>query len=170
MRTVEITTWEKAKEQIQKWLTEGGETIEEKEDPGANFHFLIGDPRRSPQKQIIIQPKNSPGMILVIMGVVLDPEHVDGLRKMDGKEREAWMWSLQKGIMFNENNYTLEHDADGILKRVMFTYRLYFDALTRHNLHRAMNTNYKSLLYLAGELSNRLGSPPPASDQAPASK
>ena len=149
---MEITTWQKAEELTRKWLTEDGHSIEEQKDDNANFHFVIDAPPKSHFKQSIIQPKQTPETVIVVLPVGISQEHADALRKMEQKAREKFVWSVLKVLIFNENAYQLERDQEGIPKKVVFTYELPFDELKKQSLQKAMNLNYRSFLYLIEEL------------------
>ena len=73
---------EQAKDVILKWLKENQHEIKEIKDENANFHFEIDYPLSTQKRQRIIQPKEYPGLVVILNGVSLAPEHIEKLSKM----------------------------------------------------------------------------------------
>src|SRR3972149_1240169 len=63
---MEITTVEQAKDGVKKWLTENHHEVNEVKDDNANFHFEIDYPLASQKRQRIIQPKEYPGLVVLL--------------------------------------------------------------------------------------------------------
>ena len=66
---MEITTVEQAKDAIAKWLKENQHAVTEVKDENASFHFEIDYPIGSQKRQRIIQPKEYPGLMVLLNGV-----------------------------------------------------------------------------------------------------
>src|SRR3990167_721275 len=126
---MEITTPEQPRDAIKKWLNENRHHVNETKDENANFHFEIDYPIVSQKRQRIIQPKEYPGLIVLLNGVSLAPEHIEKLKKMKEEKREEFYAEIRKDLIFAENSYDMNLDEDGIVKQVQFSYEFYFDGL-----------------------------------------
>jgi len=156
---LEITTVEKAKETVLKWLNENHHNIEEYKDNSANFHFEIDFPLGTAKKERIIQPKDYPSLILLLNGVSIAPEHMDLLKKMKEDERELFYNEIRKDLMFSESSYDINLDETGIARQVQFSYEFYFDTLTKTQLYRGLLVNYRVLIYFVNKFNERFGIP-----------
>ena len=88
---MEFTTPEQAKNAIKKWLTENGHHVNDiAGDENANFHLEIDYPLASQKRQRVIQPKEYPGLIVVLNGVAVAPEHAEKLK--------AWTHELEEVV------------------------------------------------------------------------
>lgn len=153
------------KETIRRWLVESGHTVEELQDENASFSYEIDYPVGHQLKQLITQPKKVPDLLLVVQSILISPEHLGGLRKMKQKSRESFIYELRKEFMFKDNQYELKFNPDGVLTGIVFTNPIFFDGLSKNNLYKALDMNFKSYLYLSMELSVKVGiGPPPDSD------
>lgn len=161
---MEIKTWKEAKKLIKKWLNDNGHAIKEVKDANTTFNLKIDYPLNTPSNQQISQPKNVSDCIIIYHGVAISKQHLDGLRKMKPKTRDELIESLHRELLFKENQHKFEFESDGILNRVLFAYPLYFDGLSKTNLYKALDINYKTFLYISMELTRRLGGPTPPSD------
>lgn len=156
---MEITTPEQARDAIRKWLDENNHKASEIKDENANFHFEIDYPLGSQKRQRIIQPKEYPGLIVLLNGVSLAPEHVEKLKKMKEDKREALYSEIRKDLIFAENSYDINLDEEGVAKQIQFSYEFYFDALTKTNLFRGLLLNHRALLYIVTKFNDKFGVP-----------
>lgn len=156
---MEITSVEQAKDAIKKWLNENHHQVSEIEDENANFHFEIDYPIGTQKRQRIIQPKEYPGLIVLLNGVSLAPEHIEKLKKMKEEKREEFYAEVRKDLIFAENSYDMNLGEDGIVKQVQFSYEFYFDGLKKTNLFRGLLLNHRALLYIVSKFNERFGVP-----------
>ena len=155
----EITTTEQAKDVIHKWLTENQHELKEIKDENANFHFEIDYPLSTQKRQRIIQPKEYPGLVVILNGVSLAPEHIEKLSKMKEDKREALYAGIRRDLIFLENSYDMNLDEQGVAKQVQFSYELYFDGLSKTNLFKGLLLNHRTLLYIVSEFNEKFGIP-----------
>ena len=156
---MEITSVEQAKDAIKKWLNENHHQVSEIEDENAHFHFEIDYPIGTQKRQRIIQPKEYPGLIVLLNGVSLAPEHIEKLKKIKEEKREEFYAEIRKDLIFAENSYDMNLDEDGIVKQVQFSYEFYFDGLKKTNLFRGLLLNHRALLYIVSKFNERFGVP-----------
>lgn len=156
---MEITTVEQAKEAIKKWLTENHHAVNEIKDENANFHFEIDYPLTTQKRQRIIQPKEYPGLVVLLNGVSLAPEHMGKLAEMTEGERDIFYESIRKDLLFLDNSYDLNMDEKGVVKQVQFSYELYFDGLSKNNIYKGLLLNHRTLLYIVSTFNERFGIP-----------
>jgi len=156
---MEFTTTAQAKDAIKKWLTENHHQVTDIKDDNANFHFEIDYPLSSQKRQRIIQPKEFPGLIVLLNGVSLAPEHMEKLGKMADDKREEFYSEIRKDLLFLENSYDLNTDEKGLAKQVQFSYELYFDGLSKTHLYKGLLVNHRTLLYIVSTFNDKFGVP-----------
>ncbi len=157
---MEFTTSEQAKEAIKKWLTENHHVVNEIDDKNVNFHFEIDYPLGSQKRQRIIQPKDYPGLIVLLNGVAIAPDHTGKLKDMSEDERDEFYSEIRHDLLFQSNSYDIHMDEDGIAKQIQFSYEFYFDApLTKTRLYEGLLVNHRSLLYVVTKFNDEFGVP-----------
>lgn len=156
---MEITTVEQAKAAIFKWLSENQHQVKEINDENANFHFEIDYPLHTQKRQRIIQPKEYPGLVVILNGVSLAPEHIEKLSKMKEDKREEFYSGIRNALIFLDNSYDMNTDEKGIAKQVQFSYELYFDGLSKTNIFKGLLLNHRTLLYIVTEFNEKFGVP-----------
>ncbi|MBI5344196.1 MAG: DUF2299 family protein [Deltaproteobacteria bacterium] len=154
-----ITTVEQAKSEINKWLTENHHQVKEITDENVGFHFEVDYPIGSLKRQRVIQPKDFPGLVVLLNGVSVATEHHEKLKKMAEKERDAFYSEIRKDLIFLPNSYDLNIDDDGIVKQVQFSYEFYYDALSKTKLFEGLLLNHRTLLYIVTKFNDRFGIP-----------
>ncbi len=163
---MEFTTTEQAKEAIKKWFTENHHQVSEIKDENVTFHFDIDYPLGSQKKQRILQPKDYPGLIVLLNGVAIAPEHIEKLKEMKEDERSEFYAEIRKDLIFQQNSYDINMDDNSIAKQIQFSYEFYFDALTKTKLYEGLLLNHRSLLYIVTKFNDEFGMPsPPAKDE-----
>jgi hypothetical protein len=157
---MEITTTEQAKDTIRKWLSENGhEVTEVTTDENANFHFELDYPIQSQKRQRIIQPKEYPGLIVILNGVALATEHIVKIGEMTDSKREALYSQLRRELIFLDNSYDINQDEKGVAKQISFSYELYFDGLSKTSLFKGLLLNHRTLLHVVSEFNDKFGVP-----------
>lgn len=156
---MEITTVEQAKNEINKWLTENHHQVKEITDENVGFHFEVDYPISSLKRQRVIQPKDFPGLIVLLNGVSIANEHYEKLKKMKDKERESFYTEIRRDLIFLPNSYDLNMDDEGIVKQIQFSYEFYYDALTKTKLFEGLLLNHRTLLYIVTKFNDKFGVP-----------
>jgi hypothetical protein len=154
-----ITTAEEAKKAVSGWLKENGQEVQGIEDDASNFHFETSYPLGSMKKQRILQPKNFPGLCVLLNGVTIADEHKEKLKKMTEEERDKFYGEIKKDLVFVENSYEMDADEHGIVRQIQFSYEFYFDALTKTQLYRGLLLNHRILLYIVIKFNEKFGIP-----------
>lgn len=156
---MEITTPEQAKEAIRNWLTENHHEVNEMEDENANFHFEIDYPLGTLKRQRVIQPKEYPGLVVVLNGVSVAKEHVEDLKNLAQEDRDKFYGEIRDDLLFLDNSYDMNIDEDGLAKQVQFSYEFYFDTLGKTKLFSGLLLNHRTLLYIITKFNDKFGMP-----------
>lgn len=156
---MEITTVEEASKAIRKWLEENHHQVKEITDEAASFHFELDYPIGTLKRQRVLQPKDFPGLIVVLNGVSVAKEHTEKLKEMTRKEREDFYASIRSDLLFLKNSYDMNLDEEGIARQIQFSYEFYFDGLTKTRLFDALLLNHRTLIYIVTRFNDRFGVP-----------
>jgi hypothetical protein len=163
-----ITTAEEAKNAISGWLKENSQEVKVIDDNTSNFHFETNYPLGSMKKQRILQPKNYPGLCVLLNGVAIADEHKEKLKKMPEEERDKFYGEIKKDLVFLENSYEMDTDEHGVVQQIQFSYEFYFDALTKTQLYKGLLLNHRTLLYIVIKFNEKFGIPTmPTNDKKP---
>ncbi|MDH4226225.1 MAG: DUF2299 family protein [Deltaproteobacteria bacterium] len=162
-----VETIEEAKSVITKWLNENGHQVRLVEDTNANFHFEIDYPLSSMKRQRVIQPKEYPGLIVLLNGVAIADEHKKKLKELNEDDREKFYASIRKDLIFAENSYDIGNDEDGIAQQVQFSYEFYLDSLNKTNLFKGLLMNHRVLMYFVTVFNDKFGIPEMPENKAP---
>jgi hypothetical protein len=154
-----ITTAEEAKNAVSGWLKENSQEVKVIEDNTSNFHFETNYPLGSMKKQRILQPKNYPGLCVLLNGVAIADEHKEKLKKMTEKERDKFYGEIKKDLVFLENSYEMNTDEQDVVQQIQFSYEFYFDALTKTQLYKGLLLNHRTLLYIVIKFNEKFGIP-----------
>lgn len=157
---MEITTPEQAKDAIKKWLEENHHQVNEIKDDAVNFHFEIDYPLGSLKRQRVIQPKEYPGLIVLLNGVAIATEHTEKIEKMNQNDKEAFYTEIRQDLLFLQNSYDMNMDENNVAKQVQFSYEFYFDALTKTRMYEGLLLNHRTLLYFINKFNDEFGVPP----------
>ncbi|MBI5969864.1 MAG: DUF2299 family protein [Deltaproteobacteria bacterium] len=156
---MEITTLEQAKQVIKKWLEENNHKITEVPDENAMFHFEIDYPLGSMKKQRIIQPKEYPGLVVILNGVSIAPEHTERLKAWNHEEKDAFYAEIRNALIFLPNSYDFNIDEMGVARQAQFSYEFYYDALTKTKIYEGLLLNHRTLLYIIHKFNDTFGVP-----------
>ncbi len=154
-----VNTVDEAKERITQWLNENGHQIRQVDDNYANFHFEIDYPMGTMKRQRVIQPKDYPGLILLLSGVAIAEDHKERLSKMSEEERVEFYDSIRKDLLFLDNSFDMNTDQNGIIQQIQFSYEFYLDSLTKTQLYRGLLLNHRTLLYIVTIFNEKFGIP-----------
>lgn len=156
---MEITTPEQAKTAIKKWLEENHHQVKEITDDAVTFHFEIDYPIGSLKRQRILQPKDFPGLVVILNGVSIANEHHEKLKKMTQKERERFYADIRDDLIFLKNSYDMNMDEEGVAKQIQFSYECYYDGLTKTHLFEGLLLNHRTLIYIVSKFNDKFGVP-----------
>ncbi len=154
-----VETVEEAKDRINKWLNENGHQVRLVEDKNATFHFEIDYPLGTMKRQRIIQPKEYPGLIVLLNGVAIADEHKEKLKNMTMAERDRFYGKIKRDLMFVENSYDMSTDEHEVAHQVQFSYEFYIDTLTKTHLFKGLLMNHRALLYIVTVFNDEFGLP-----------
>lgn len=156
---MEINTSKQAKDILKQWLEENHHVINEITDDGVTFHFEIDYPLGSLKRQRVLQPKEYPGLVVLLNGVAIANDHIVKLREMTEDDREAFYGEIRKELLFLQNSYDINLDEHGIAKTVQFSYEFYYDGLTKTKLYEGLLLNHRTLLYIVTKFNDQFGIP-----------
>ncbi len=156
---MEITTADKAKETIKKWLEENHHQVKEITDDAVSFHFEVDYPVGSLKRQRILQPKDFPGLVVVLNGVSIATEHLEKLKAQTEEERDSLYIDIRNDLIFLKNSYDMNLDEEGVAKQVQFSFEFYYDALTKTKLFEGLLLNHRTLIYIITKFNERFGIP-----------
>ncbi len=156
---MEITTADQAKTTIKKWLEENHHQVKEITDDAVSFHFEVDYPVGSLKRQRILQPKDFPGLVVVLNGVSIANEHLEKLKAQSEEERDGLYIDIRNDLIFLRNSYDMNLDEEGIAKQVQFSYEFYFDGLTKTKLFEGLLLNHRTLIYIITKFNERFGIP-----------
>jgi hypothetical protein len=156
---MEITTAEQAKTNIKKWLEENHHQVKEITDDAVSFHFEVDYPVGSMKRQRILQPKDFPGLVVILNGVSVANEHFEKLKTMTEDERDKLYIEVRNDLIFLRNSYDMNMDEDGLAKQIQFSYEFYFDGLTKTKLFEGLLLNHRTLIYIVTKFNERFGIP-----------
>lgn len=156
---MEITTIEEAEQAIQKWLVENQHNAQRMKDEAANFHFEVDYPVSTQKRHRIIQPKEYPGLILLLTGVATATEHREELKNMEEHEKDAFYSEIRKDILFLGNTYDLNTDENNVVTQIQISHEFYLDTLTKTQLYKGLLLNHKTLLYFINKFNDKFGVP-----------
>lgn len=156
---MEITTPEQAKEKIKKWLEENHHKVTDIKDENASFHYEIDYPLGSLKRQRILQPKDYPGLVVLLNGVAIANEHKEKLKGMNEEDKDAFYSEVRDALIFLQNSYDMNLDDKGVTHQVQFSYEFYFDGLTKTKLYEGLLLNHRSLLYIITKFNDEFGIP-----------
>ncbi len=156
---MEITTADQAKTTIKKWLEENHHQVKEITDDAVSFHFEVDYPVGSLKRQRILQPKDFPGLVVILNGVSIANEHFEKLKTLSEAERDKLYIEVRNDLIFLRNSYDMNLDEEGMAKQIQFSYEFYFDGLTKTKLFEGLLLNHRTLIYIVTKFNERFGIP-----------
>jgi len=147
---------ERMRKRIEGWLREEGQFAKYLKDENANWIILANHPRNQPTTITIFNPLASPARVVLQMVLNIAGDAQEPFRRMDKKEREAFLLSLRMETNRRPTEFGMAH-PEGVLQQITFSYEIFEDGLTRNELFRGMREVYKSLLQAQWFLQMRLG-------------
>jgi hypothetical protein len=156
---MEITAPEQAKEAIMKWLSENHHQVKEVKDDTTSFHFEVDYPLGSMKRQRVLQPRDYPGLVVLLNGVAIANEHLEKLKKLGDEEKGEFLSEIRNDLIFLQNSYDINVDDAGVPKQVQFSYEFYYDALSKTKLFEGLLLNHRTLLYIVTKFNDEFGIP-----------
>ncbi len=154
-----ITSVEEASKAISGWLEENGHEVKAIEDDNSNFHLETSYPLGTVKNQRILNPKDYPGLCVLLNGVSIADEHKEKIKGMSENEKEKFYGALKKDLIFLDNSYEMNNDEEGVVQQVQFSYEFYFDSLTKTQLFKGLLLNHRTLLYIVMTFNEKFGIP-----------
>lgn len=154
-----ITTAEEAKTSVKQWLEENHHKLNEMTDDKVNFHFEVDYPVGSLKRQRVLQPKDFPGLVVLLNGVSVAKEHVEKLKELSQEERESFYAEIRNDLIFNRNSYDINIDEEGVAQQIQFSFEFYLDSLTKTKLFEGLLLNHRTLIYIVSKFNDRFGLP-----------
>lgn len=149
-----VTTPKKAQETITAWLEEDGMLKEERDIEGHHFNLIAEYPEGSGWQVNIVQRKENKDKITFISGMGVDKSLNEAL----GKEgMEEMTRDFRFGLLEMDGHFNMGIE-DGALSNITLTDSLYYDSLTKTNLIKAIDSNWRKFLFTTWTLQDRLGS------------
>jgi hypothetical protein len=107
----------------------------------------------------VLQPKDYPGLIVLLNGVAIANEHHEQLKALSEEQRDKFYSEIRKDLLFLDNSYDLNLDEEGIVKQVQFSYEFYYDGLSKTKLYEGLLVNHRTLLYIVTKFNEKFGVP-----------
>ncbi len=111
------------------------------------------------KRQRVIQPKEFPGLCVILSGVAIADEHKEKLNGLGEEERSTFYDKIRKDLIFLDNSYDMDIGEDGIAQQIQFSYEFYFDALTKTQMFKGLLLNHRTLLYIVTVFNEKFGVP-----------
>jgi hypothetical protein len=142
------------KERIKGWLTEEEILVEEVQDAGSRFRFLVMFPRDHYME--VVQPLTSTDMVLVLSPTSVSPEHREIMEKARPEQRAEFIWALR----FVMNTFPVDFEMDhpeNILAKFTITDLIYEDGLSKDRLMASIRKVWKANLQVIWILQKEYG-------------
>ena len=149
-------------ERIKGWLTEEGVFKEIKEDEHVRCHCIIEYPLGSGAYMDVIQPRDRNDLVVIISGVRLQEDHIEGLKAMGSKKRDALIWDMRFNLLFLPTSFRVMPDSDGP-EYFEFSRELYEDGLTKNLLMDSLKQVYRCNLFVVWRMKRHFGESPRSS-------
>ena len=129
-----ISTPEEANKVLNGWLEENKHQVRAIEDEQASFHFEIDYPLGSMKKQRIIQPKEYPGLVVLLNGVGVAEEHKDKLKELSEDDTDTFHNFIRKAFIFAENSYDMNTTDEGVIDQIQLIQHIFLNLLKSKEL------------------------------------
>jgi hypothetical protein len=142
------------KERIKGWLREEEILVEEVQDAGSRFRFLVMFPRDHYME--LAQPLTSTDMVLVLSPTSVSPEHREIMEKARPEQRAEFIWALR----FVMNTFPVDFEMDhpeNILAKFTITDLIYEDGLSKDRLMASIRKVWKANLQVIWILQKEYG-------------
>jgi len=154
-----ISTDEEAKGAISGWLNENGHETNVIDDDKSSFHFEIDYPLGSMKRQRILQPKEYPGLVVLLNGVSIADEHKEKLKEMTEDEQFDFYNEIRSELLFVDNSFEMNTDEENVVQQIQFSFEFYYDTLGKTQLFKGLLLNHRTLLYIVTKFNDRFGIP-----------
>jgi len=123
------------------------------------FQFTCKDYTEIPF--IVAQPKEWKKTILIVSQVDINEDRVKSIESMRPKDRDEFLYNLQKDISFAPANVAFDpsFDKTGIPRGIQFSREICYDGLTEDNLNKAVHDVVKCDLFVIWRIRKEFGNP-----------
>ena len=107
---------------------------------------------------IITQVKKLPNALVVISNLEFIPIHFNALTKLSPKDKDDFLWSLKKELIFAPATFNMIPDGRNP-KSIQFAKEIAFDELSEGRLHEALDAVCRSTIWTAWTIVRKFGEP-----------
>jgi hypothetical protein len=146
------------KERIKGWLVEEEILVEEVEDAGSGFRFLVMFPREHYME--VVQPLTRTDMVMVLSPTSVSDGHREIMERSRPEQRAEFIWALR----FVMNTFPVDFEMDhpeNILAKFTITDIIYEDGLSKDRLMASIRRVWKANLQVIWILQKEFGTPEP---------
>jgi hypothetical protein len=146
------------KERIKGWLVEEEILVEEVEDAGSRFRFLVMFPHDHYME--VVQPLTRTDMAMVLSPTSVSAGHREIMGRSRPEQRAEFIWALR----FVMNTFPVDFEMDhpeNILGKFTITDIIYEDGLSKDRLMASLRKVWKANLQVIWILQKEFGSPEP---------
>lgn len=144
----------KIKDQVQIWLSDVGIFRQKVPDDNTNFHFIINYPEDNVMD--VIQPKQSPDLVVIGCATNVSPEHLEEMKKLSSKKREEFIWDLRFLINNQGVDFQLQH-PNNILENFLITAEIFEDGLTKDRLISTIKSVFRAKIQCVWKIQREFG-------------
>lgn len=158
---ISIKTADQAKSFAKTWMENNGVFSREVIPCPGDFDFILEGMALNGIPFIITQPEHLATAVMAIVNVRVTESSLASLNSMDGKEREEFLWNLQRDLVFAPPNFAFDPDYEktGIPKGFQLSKEIYYDELTEGRLAEAVNYATRSALWVIWSFRRKFGLP-----------
>ncbi len=146
------------KERIKGWLVEEEILIEEVQDAGSQFRFLIMFPKDHYME--VVQPLAATDMVMVISPTSVSPGHREIMERSRPEQRAEFIWALRFVMNTFSVDFEMEH-PENVLGKFTISDVIYEDGLSKDRLMGAIRKVWKANLQVIWILQKEYGSQAP---------
>ena len=145
-----VRTLEEAKSFAQTWMTDMGYFGREVTPCPEGFNFMLEGAVPNKIPFLIIQPKESADILVVLATVRITESSFNSLSKMKEEDRDEFLWNLQKELILLPPTYSFDptFEETSIPKGIQFTKEVYYDDLTKGKLAEAVHYTTRGALWV----------------------
>lgn len=142
------------KERIKGWLVEEEILVEEVQDAGSRFRFLVMFPKDHYME--LVQPLTGTDLVLVLSPTSVSPEHREIMEKARPEQRAEFIWALRFVMNTFPVDFEMEH-PENILAKFTITDLIYEDGLSKDRLMASIRKVWKANLQVIWILQKEYG-------------
>lgn len=147
---------------IEDWIEQKGISDGIKVEPTPeDFYFQFTGKEEAEIPFTIFQPKSWKKTILILSQVDINEDRVKSIESMRSKDREEFLYTLQKDITFAPASVAFDpsFDETGIPRGIQFQKEICYDGLTEDRLNEAMRNVVDCVGYVIWRIRREFGNP-----------